>query len=188
MYMYVCSRISRFSLSFVYRMYMYNSRGLLWNKIMILHYVSLPVLVCKLHPSRVAQRLLFPVERFNNKSTLRIRSLFPSPLFHSRFCFFDPRSSVLSHSLSPSLALFLVIVAKQKALHSATENASSGAQPADYIVKCIRRRNYEAVDLCAGCLLYKRHFAAASLNYGLIIGRRIIKKLSRLLSGAHRES
>lgn len=118
----------------------------------------------------------------------RVRSLFPSPLFHSRFCFFDPRSSVLFHSLSPSLALFLVIVAKQKALHRATENASRGAQPADYIVKCTPRRNYEAVDLCAGCLPYKRHFAAASLNYGLIIGRRIIKKLSRLLSGAHRES
>lgn len=112
---------------------------------MILRYVS-RVLVCKLHPSRVAQRPLFPEGRFNNKSTLS-RPLFSSA---SAFSFSFP---FLSFSLSFfffSFPSFISVVA-EKAFRDAVENALHDTVGRLYIVKYTRRCNYEMVDLC--CLL-----------------------------------
>lgn len=115
---------------------------------MILRYVS-RVLVCKLHPSRVAR--YFQRDVFNNKSTLSRpllprRSSLPPLLF----------PSFASISISPCLSFSLfssfipAVVAEKSFLQ---RRRKCVAQSADYIVKYTQRRNYAAVDLCVGCLL-----------------------------------
>ena len=134
---------------------------------MILRYVS-RVLVCKLHPSRVAQRPLFPVGRFNNKSTLS-RPLFSSAsAFSFPFLPSIPHPSplfIFSFSLSPPFRSRRR--EKSFSRRGRKRVARYAAQSADYIVKYTRRRNYGTVDLYVGCLHYVRHFTAVSLNYGL---------------------
>lgn len=134
---------------------------------MILRYVS-RVLVCKLHPSRVAQRPLFPAGRFNNKSTLS-RPLFSSAsAFSFPFLFFSPS--------------FVPVVA-EKAFHGAVENALHGTRHSRPIILCnIHADVITGRSIFASAVYYVRHFTAISLNYGLITGRQIIKKLSQSLS------
>jgi len=142
---------------------------------MILRYVS-RVLVCKLHPSRAAR--YFQRDVFNNKSTLS-RPLLPR---HSSLpLLLFPSFAYISLLVSPFLSFPLLFPpsSRKKAFCSAVENALH-SRP--IILWNIHRDVITRRSIFASAAYYERHFTAASLNYGVITSRRIIKKLSRPLS------